>query len=359
MSTRIWMLALALLGATATQAKADCADQLAMDLAATHSAPAPGSPSDFDLYASFYQCIGKAADAARGLAALRLQLAKAGEAYISGKLPDATYRQFLVDRSFKIEHMRRSDALAAAVGRADADGDLIPDDTDSCPDTRALAPTDQKGCELKCGAGQPDEQNPACVAIAQPGMAEDPLHRLIDQLVPINLACDDTMPATSAPIGWGKRSNDVSNGVVFPGNITDTLSGHYFRVRRTNPQAPGCEVFYSLQFVFRNRTSSSVPAMTTVSIMFNGNQDEDTGDPQIARFRLFTKHDKMEGDIERLDLPDLQLSDGQRRLRSAMENYRDVSIRVRVITGAPLMSQWSAYVAKAEGTPIPTRGPLP
>jgi hypothetical protein len=42
-----------------------------------------------------------------------------------------------------------------------------------------------------------------------------------------------------------------------------------------------------------------------------------------------------------------------------MENYRDVSIRVRVITGAPLMSQWSAYVAKAEGTPIPTRGPLP
>lgn len=351
--SRIWMLAVALVGATATPAMADCADQLALDLAAAHGAPAPGSPSDFDLYTKFYQCIGKAAGPARGLAALRLQLAKAGEAYLAGKLPDVAYRQFLVDRSFKIERMRRSDALAEAVGRADADGDLIPDEADNCPDTKALAPTDPKGCDLKCGAGQPDERNPVCVAISPPGSAENPLHRLIDQPVPINLSCDDSVPATSAPIGWGQRTNEISNGVRFPGNKSDIKSGYYFRVRRTSPQAPDCEVFYALQFAFRNpKPGSSVPPMDTVSVMFSGNGDEDKNDSLIARFPLFIKHDKLEGDILRPDIPDLQLSNGQQRLRDAMSSYRDVSIRVRVITGAPQMSQWSAYVAEAESPEI-------
>lgn len=326
--------------------KPNCLDQLQLDL------PVSGESA----YAKFYQCLGHSPAEARAWAALRIQLAKAGESYLSGEIAPATYRAFLIDRQRKAERMKASPSYAEALGSGDSDGDLVPDKQDGCPNTAPLAATDFLGCDLKCPLRPAADADPVCIAAFPPNSAEDPRGPILDATVPVNLACEDATPAASAPIAWGYRGISIRSGRPPPFATIDSTNGWYFRVRRTNPQADGCEVWYAVQFTFRNPINTSAPPFDIVSVLFSSTEDEDKADPDIARFPMMIHKNHMEGDllISSVDLP---LSPGRTRLRDNISRYRDVSFRVRVITGAQQASAWSAAVAKAKGTPIDERFP--
>ncbi len=51
------------------------------------------------------------------------------------------------DRGKKLRTLYASPALLAAFCTGDADGDMVPDTTDNCPNSRPLRPTDANGCE--------------------------------------------------------------------------------------------------------------------------------------------------------------------------------------------------------------------
>ena len=345
-------LALSLLCLAPASAAPTCSDQLQQALIAARSEPAGQRTTDLTRYVKFYLCLGYSTRESRGLAAMRLQLARAAEAYVGGSLSAPAYRAFILDRQRKAERMRKSPSYAAEVARGDRDGDLIPDRDDRCPRTAPYAATDDKGCDVQCppaGTVAP-APNPVCVA-SPPNSPEDPLRPLLDASVPVNLSCEDVTPAASAPIAWGGRNTTVISGLPVPNATIDTRSGYYFRVRRTSPQAPGCEVWYALQFVFRNPLGASSPPMDIVSVLFSSKEDEDGTDRDIARFPMITNHSLSEGDIQRFSIK-LPLSPGRTRLRDDLFNYSDVSIRVRVITGAQQASPWSVYVQKPEGVAI-------
>ena len=330
-----------------------CSDRLQQAMIAARNAPAGQQASNLILYVKFYLCLGYSTTEARGLAAMRLQLARAAEAYVAGSLAPPAYRAFILDRQRKAERMRKSPSYAAAVARGDRDGDLIPDRDDRCPRTAPYAATDDKGCDVQCPPAGTVVRNPdpVCLAAAPPHSAEDPLRPLLDASVPVNLSCEDVTPAASAPIAWGERSTTVISGRPVPFATVDTKSGYYFRVRRTSPQAAGCEVWYALQFVFRNPSSAGLPPLDIVSVLFSSNEDEDTADRAIARFAMITHHGQIEGDVVKIST-DLPLSAGRTRLRDDLLNYSDVSVRVRVVTGAQQASPWSAYVEKPRDVAI-------
>jgi hypothetical protein len=143
----------------------------------------------------------------------------------------------------------------------------------------------------------------------------------------------------------------VFSGRPVPFATIDTRRGWYAQVRRTNPQAPGCEVWYALQFVFRNPSLPGSPPIDVVSVLFSSTEDESPADPALARFPVITNHSRMEGDVLRFSI-NLPLTGGRTRLRDDLANYSNVSIRVRVVTGAQRASPWSDYVAKPQGAAI-------
>jgi hypothetical protein len=339
------------LGASPASAAPSCSDQLQQGLIDARTAAASPPASDLTLYVRFYLCQGRSTAEARGLAALRLQLAQAGERYAAGTLAPAAYRAFLIDRQRKADRMRKSASYAGAVARGDRDGDLVPDGADRCPRTAPFAATDDRGCDLRCPAQPSPGVDPACLAALPPNSAEDPLRPLLEASVPVNLSCEDVTPSASAPIAWGSRSTSVFSGRPPPFATIDTKSGYYFRVRRTSPQAAGCETWYALQFAFRNPSFAGVAPIDIVSVLFSSTEDEDRADPAIARFPMITRHSQIEGDVQKFSI-DLPLSAGRQRLKDDLFRYSEVSIRVRVVTGAQQASQWSGYAAKGEGAAI-------
>lgn len=325
-----------------------CAAQL--DAAIRSSARRPPDP---ELFVQFYRCLGLSEWQSQALARLRVQLAGVAQAYMAGKIAAPDYQAFLIDRQRKAKLIRESDVYAADIVRGDEDGDFVPDSADKCPGTAVASATDQYGCPIRCPQpGAPaGGADPICQAWTAPYRAEDPLRPLLEASVPINLACEDTAPAAIAPIAWGDRNITVNGGGSDPhSSTTDSDNGYYFSVRRTSRQVDGCEVWYVLQFAFRNPSTASVPATELVSVLFSSRDDETRGDPSVARFRMMIQHNRRVGDL--VTFTNLPLSDGRTRLRDALKVYRSVSIRARVITGAQQTSPWSAFVLKPKGARV-------
>src|SRR3954454_24204716 len=61
----------------------------------------------------------------------------------------ADYLARVRDRSAKLRTIRRQPEICDAFGRGDADGDLVPDESDKCPNTANLVPTGPDGCDSK------------------------------------------------------------------------------------------------------------------------------------------------------------------------------------------------------------------
>jgi hypothetical protein len=335
-----------------------CLSELHEALAASRNIPAPQRTSDYALYAKFYECLQRPATEVPAWAALREQLARAAEAYISGQLAPEAYRAFVLDRERKTERMRTSRSYTEAVARGDRDGDLVPDSDDRCPETPAFAPTGDDGCPIQCPV-EPTPENtsdPVCLSKAPPTVPRDPVGPVLEPTVPVNLSCENVPPLSSAPIAWGMRSTERRNGLDFPQNQVEGQLGYYFSIRRTNSQAPGCEFWYALQFLFRNPVHSSSPPIDLVSTLFSSNEDENAADPSVVRLPLFYRFSYLQGDVTRFE--DAALSPGRKRLSDNLRKYKEVSIRVRVITGAQQASPWSDYVRKTESVPIEVKLPL-
>ncbi|MBV9066364.1 MAG: hypothetical protein JO004_11455, partial [Methylobacteriaceae bacterium] len=140
------------------------------------------------------------------------------------------------------------------------------------------------------------------------------------------------------------------NGLAFPRNENRGQLGYYFSVRRTTPQAPGCEFWYALQFAFRHPVNASLPPLDVVSVLFSSAEDENAGDASIARFPMFYRFSHLQGDLAHFE--DSPLSAGRKRLSDNLRLYKEVSVRARVITGAQQTSAWSGYTKKAAGPTI-------
>ena len=308
---------------------------------------------DDTLYVRYYLCLGYSTAEARAFAKLRVQLVEAARAVLEGRMAPKAYSAFLIDRQRKADLMRTSPGYAKAIARGDADNDLVPDSMDFCRNTPPGAPTDASGCDLRCPPATAVNvpRDPACLAtVPPPYSAESGLRPLLEATVPVNLSCTDATPASSTLIAWGSRTISRVNGLPFPREIDDSRSGYYFSVRRSDRQPPGCEVWYALQFAFRNPSSANAPPIDVVSVLFNEKEDE-SGGGEISRFPLLTHHGRIEGDLSIVS-EDLPLSPGRARLRDALKAYSDVSVRVRVITGGPQPSSWSPYVGKTRGPEI-------
>ncbi len=340
--------------AVPAQAAPDCAEQLAQAMITARTRPLAQRTDDRTLYASFYLCLGFSTAESRALAKLRAQLAEAAQAFLDGRITPATYQAFLIDRQRKADRMRKQPSYAEAIAQGDGDDDLVPDSTDLCPHTSPRVPTDASGCDLSC---PPASRDPACLAARPPPYsAEAPLRPLLEATVPVNLACTDAAPASSVLIAWGSRRISLVNGLPFPQEISDSKSGYYFSVRQSDRQPPGCEVWYALQFTFRNPSNTNSPPVALVSVLFSEKENENAAD-MIVRFPLLTHHGRIEGDLSVLS-EDLPLSPGRARLRDALAEYSVVSVRVRVITGGQQPSAWSPYISKPRGPEINEKHPL-
>jgi hypothetical protein len=153
---------------------------------------------------------------------------------------------------------------------------------------------------------------------------------------------------------WGSRSTAVTSVPSPLVTVINTNHGYYFGVRRTSQQAPGCETWYQLQFAFRNPSNAGSPPLDLVSVLFSSKEDETTADPAIAQFPMITntlKETRLPHDIFKA-VSNLPLTPGRTRLRDNLRNYSDVSVRVRVVTGAQQASPWSMYGHQTKGPDI-------
>jgi hypothetical protein len=328
-----------------------CAAQLTQAQIDARVLAAAQRPSELTLYVRFYLCLGLSTAEARAFASLRVQLVNASEAFAARKITPASYRAFILDRQRKAERMRKSPSYAKAIAAGDRDGDFVPDSADRCPGTSPLAPTDDKGCDVVCPPVGTPTTDPICIAAALPAGEVDPRGPLLDATVPVNLSCNDAEPAASTPIAWSARNTSAVSGPPPPNSIVESKQGYYFSVRRTNPQPPGCEVWYALQFVFRAPAVAGSPPVDIVSVLFSSAEDEFRGSQPIARFPMYYNFSRTEGDILKSS-SQLPLTPGRARLRVNLHDYSDVSIRVRVVTGGQKASPWSPYVPKARGPEI-------
>jgi hypothetical protein len=236
--------------------------------------------------------------------------------FATGALTVEQYAASIVDRRRKLAAMRADPDAQAALVRGDADLDLVPDKTDSCPGTPSWHPTDSRGC-------------PTTVP-RRPGAAREErrLRRgLATARVLYNPSCDGApKPPTPTPLAWG-RGMQTKLGT----------QGFNLAVAKVTGMPPGCEIFYEIEFRFidPNLGDPTLPPSKNVGVVFVESEDLLT-EPTHAVFGLPLGQ---------------ALSPGRTSARQAFfAQYLRVTWRVRAVTGSAQASPWSAPV---------TQGPAP
>src|SRR4051812_12557322 len=126
---------------------------------------------------------------------------RAARMMISNQLTPAQYLAVSRDRSAKLRAAIKDASWAQARANGDADGDLVPDDRDRCPNTPELTATDANGCPL------PDNRLPKA-----PSGQE--VQRVLAQLnIVIAPGCDGAPPpGPAAPVQLGYDRVGFSGG---------------------------------------------------------------------------------------------------------------------------------------------------
>jgi hypothetical protein len=236
---------------------------------------------------------------------INADLAEFAQQFMLGQIDALAYRNARLDRSRKLRQLGGDRTLHVALGRGDADRDLIPDDRDRCGMTPRGAPTDDAGCAVP-GAGRP----PA-------GDAVD-LGRLLRRVTLLkNEACDDAPePRTSRPFRYGRS----------PTNVPIPAGSLKLVVAQVDGMPAGCELFYEFRLLFLDPADANAPPTREVSVVFSQAEDINP-DPQVATFGFPVGQ---------------QLSPGRTAAFDAFKIYQRMKWRVRTAIGGPVTSPWSA-----------------
>jgi len=176
--------------------------------------------------AELAKCSGMTDPCAGFVGAANADLAWLGRAVLSGSMQPAEYLARVRDRTRKMRESRKTPAMCAAFAAGDADGDLVPDADDECPDTPSLDRTDARGC--------PDTTPlPPAPSAAEVEKAAKAL------TIPVSKACVDAPSPGPA-------------SVVKAGLSPDGQS-YLLAVTRASNQPAGCEVFYQVGIRMRNK----------------------------------------------------------------------------------------------------------
>lgn len=183
------------------------------------------------------KCSGVAESCAAMVGAANADLAWLGHAVLSGSMSPSDYLAGVRDRTRKMREFRKTPALCDAYAHGDADGDLVPDDRDKCPNTPALVPTDASGCP----DSSPAPPAPSAASVQQAAKALN---------IPVSKACVDAPRPERA--------------TVLKAGLAPDAQSFLFVVSPAKNQPAGCIVFYETDIRIRNVSFFQQRNVTTV-----------------------------------------------------------------------------------------------
>ena len=253
-------------------------------------------------------------ETAHFLGTVNSDLARFASAFLGATMPASDYWAAITDRRRKLDLHRVDRAFQRSLLEGDADGDLVPDRSDRCPGTPDGTPTDDAGCP----------QTPPRVKHER--RDDQRLRREIGRAsIIINPACETApMPQRSNPIAWGRGKQTPAK-----------TQGINLAVTKVAPTAPGCQLFYEIEFRFIDPAKPNLPPSDIVHVAFQDAEDLVNNSAQ-AVFGLPIGPPLSPGRTAALD--------------DFIHKYLRATWRVRVTDGWSHTSGWSAPV---------TMGPAP
>ena len=243
---------------------------------------------------------GRSPENAAFLGAFNSDYAHLGLMFVMGQLSPSEYRALQADRRRKYEAMVPSRAAQQTLAAGDADGDLVADRIDHCPNTPYGMETDDNGCP----EGHAPQGDPAIT------------RALAGTTVLYNPSCKDAPPPIMpVPLQWGRGQQTIH-----------ATQGYNLLMTRSGGQPPGCEIFYELELRFTNPGLAGAPPVLYTHMVMREAEDL-LGATGTATFGLPVNQ---------------PLSPGRTAVRDAMGVYSTVSWKVRAVNGSQVASPWSA-----------------
>jgi outer membrane protein assembly factor BamB len=236
----------------------------------------------------------------------------AAYAIVEEQIDTAEYLALIRDRTRKLAALRADGELCDAAFR-DADGDLVPDSRDQCPETPPLTPTNDFGC--------PDLTLPDAPS-------GELVHQFLDYFgFAFDPKCDATVPVVPVPV----------HATVLLASATN-LVGNAISVAQSDNQAPECGVWYEFEVFYRDengvfesfylvvpRTRGfALPNDSRLHFTFGANEPDPYGRFGRSTALLFSQ--------------------------VAANNIGDTWIRVRATNFAGVRSVWSGMVRTKPGS---------
>lgn len=253
-------------------------------------------------------CAGSDVDSATAvfMGRINVDYARMASAFVARRLTPAEYNQALKSRREKLRRVHADPTWTAEWIKGDADGDLVPDSRDRCPNTADLAPTDEIGCPLPA---PPQRGRPALV------------DQMFEKMGVLRAdACDGAPPPdVPSPVAMTVPNVGPRNAPE-KGDLVITITP-------VTNQPAACPVFYELSTDSTGfRLSAPAPGRTFHAYGH-------------AVFRLQENKSTRADRLEFL----IHSSDGARRAQ-IRQRFLDTSAthwRVRAVNGNGLASPWS------------------
>jgi len=252
------------------------------------------------------RCSGVEPACAALVAAVNVDYAWLGRQVLSGSLPPADYLARVRDRSRKLRQSRQTPDICDAYQKGDADGDLVPDDRDRCPNTPNLTATGPDGC--------PD------TTPLPPAPTREAVDNAAKALkIPLTQACQQVpVPDGAAVLRVGLNPADRESFLI--------------EVTRVANQPANCPVFYEIEARIRN------------SSLFSGTVTQD------AFRRVFRAADAVQGPPAAAETLTFRLRHADpipwdALVRAGIEpsDHAVKSIRVRTVNGNGSSPGWSSF----------------
>ncbi len=251
--------------------------------------------------------------AANLIGTVNADYARLAHDFVDGSLSLAAYRAARNDRRRKLAAMQADPAQQQALLDGDADGDLVPDSRDKCPNTPPDAPTDARGCPVRVRPGANDVRDERSLRAT-----------LATSRTLFNKSCDGApRPDIPAPLEWGRGAQTRFG-----------TAGFNLAIAKISGQPAGCEVFYEIQirFIDANPGNPALPPAKIITLVFSASEDL-LADPVRAVFGL--------------PVGGAALTPARDNAQEAFNRqYFRAMWRVRAVNGANRSSPWSAFVTQ-------------
>lgn len=203
-----------------------CVERAERQVFAWRQARKPDAEIERLYQAELARCSGAQGACAAFIGAINVDYAWLGRQVLSGSLAPAEYVARIRDRSTKLKQIRKHPDICDAYQRGDADGDLVPDESDRCADTPPLGRTGPDGC--------PDTSS------LPPAPSKEAINNAAKALkVPLTSTCQHApVPDSSAVLRAGLDPGDRDSFLI--------------EVSPIRNQPTNCPVFYEIEARLRS-----------------------------------------------------------------------------------------------------------